>query len=143
MRNILKKSLSARVEFKFSHASLSTAALPSYRSLLPSSHDTRKKAQQPGMSVVDEKGVHGGEFSVRPNMQESMVFLRKLFTHQHQEGGKASIPNLMSPSDGDVAIQPRGPRSKLALVRGSSCRFVTLSCAASPFCSCRQEHARA
>lgn len=46
---------------------------------------------------LDEPGVHGGEYSVRPNMEESMTFLKKLFTHQ-QEGG-AGFPNLMSPPD--------------------------------------------
>jgi len=46
----------------------------------------------------EERGVHGGEYSVRPNMQESMVFLRKLFTHQHEGGG--TVPgNLFSPPD--------------------------------------------
>lgn len=45
----------------------------------------------------DEAGVHGGEYSSRPNMQESMVFLRKLFTHQ-QEGGRG-LPSLRSPPD--------------------------------------------
>jgi hypothetical protein len=45
----------------------------------------------------DEAGVHGGEYSIRPNMQESMVFLRKLFTHQ-QDGGRG-FPSLRSPPD--------------------------------------------
>jgi hypothetical protein len=49
-----------------------------------------------GLDPEDERGVHGGEYSVRPNMQESMVFLRKLFTHQHE--GK-SFPNLLSLPD--------------------------------------------
>jgi hypothetical protein len=44
----------------------------------------------------DEPGVHGGEYSVRPNMEESMTFLRKLFTHQ--QGGGA-FPTLLSPPD--------------------------------------------
>jgi len=51
------------------------------------------------MSTEEERGVHGGEYSVRPNMQESMVFLRKLFSHQKQESGNASFSNLMSPPD--------------------------------------------
>lgn len=46
--------------------------------------------------IENEPGVHGGEYPVRPNMQESMVFLRKLFSHQ-QEGNP--FPNLMSPPD--------------------------------------------
>ncbi|GAX11681.1 hypothetical protein FisN_7Lh049 [Fistulifera solaris] len=46
----------------------------------------------------DERGVHNGEFSVRPNVQDSMVFLRKLFTHQ-REGGDA-VKKLLSPPDG-------------------------------------------
>jgi hypothetical protein len=48
----------------------------------------------------DEPGVHGGEYSVRPGRQESMVFLRKLFTHQ-QEGGMV-YPSLISPPDGPM-----------------------------------------
>ena len=44
----------------------------------------------------DEPGVHGGEYSVRPNIDESMTFLRKLFTHQ-QAG--AAFPTLLSPPD--------------------------------------------
>ena len=68
---------------------LSRVALPSYRSLQEPRNVTRE----------DERGVHGGEYSVRPNMQESMVFLRKLFSHQKPEGTNASYSNLMSPPD--------------------------------------------
>jgi hypothetical protein len=73
--------------------------LPRYRSLLPTFGEPRGDAHPSHGLPVDERGVHGGEYSVRPNMQESMVFLRKLFTHQHQEGGKASFPNFLSPPD--------------------------------------------
>lgn len=49
---------------------------------------------------MDYETVHGGEYSVRPNMQESMVFLRKLFTQQQQQEGNTSYPNnLLSPPD--------------------------------------------
>lgn len=48
---------------------------------------------------VEYESVHGGAYSVRPNMQESMVFLRKLFTQQHQPDGKTPFPNLLSPPD--------------------------------------------
>jgi len=78
------------------------AALPSYRSLQEPRNITRE----------EERGVHGGEYSVRPNMQESMVFLRKLFSHQKQEGSNASYSNLMSPPD--------SPLRKSILVVGSS-----------------------
>ena len=47
--------------------------------------------------AYDEQGVHGGEYSVRPNVQESMVFLRKLFTHQ--KDGAESVSKLISPPD--------------------------------------------
>ena len=52
----------------------------------------------------DEPGVHGGEYSVRPNMEESMTFLRKLFNHQ-QEGGKP-YPTLLSPPDSPMCKSP-------------------------------------
>lgn len=66
-----------------------TEALPSYNSY-----------QKPrNITNEEERGVHGGEYSVRPNMQESMVFLRKLFSHQKQVRGNVSFSNLMSPPD--------------------------------------------
>lgn len=40
---------------------------------------------------LDEPGVHGGEYSIRPNMEESMTFLKKLFSH-HQDGGGTFLP---------------------------------------------------
>jgi hypothetical protein len=53
----------------------------------------------PKIADGDEAGVHGGKYSIRPNMQqESMVFLRKLFTHQ-QEGGRGLASSLRSPPD--------------------------------------------
>jgi hypothetical protein len=64
--------------------------LPSYRSLLPATPERKDDAYE---------SVHGGAYSVRPNMQESMVFLRKLFTQQHQHEGKTPFPNLLSPPD--------------------------------------------
>ena len=67
----------------------STAALPSYRSLQAPRNMTRE----------EERGVHGGLHATRPNMQESMVFLRKLFSHQKQEGANTSYSNLISPPD--------------------------------------------
>jgi hypothetical protein len=51
------------------------------------------------MTHDEERGVHGGEYSVRPNMQESMIFLRKLFTHQQQEAGDVSFRSTLSPPD--------------------------------------------
>ena len=40
---------------------------------------------------LDEPGVHGGEYSIRPNMEESMTFLKKLFSH-HQDSGGGFLP---------------------------------------------------
>jgi hypothetical protein len=31
---------------------------------------------------IDDKGVRGGEYSTRPNVQDSYTFFRKLFAHQ-------------------------------------------------------------
>lgn len=47
-----------------------------------------------------DEPVHGGEYSVRPNMEESMTFLKKLFSH-HQESG-TTFPTLLSPPDNPV-----------------------------------------
>jgi hypothetical protein len=55
------------------------------------------------MTYDEERGVHGGEYSVRPNMQESMIFLRKLFTHQQQEAGIVSFRNMLSPPDSPLS----------------------------------------
>jgi hypothetical protein len=74
------------------------AVLPSYRSLLPSSNNGNIQVRR-GDKRNDYESVHGGEYSVRPNMQESMVFLRKLFTHQQQQEGNTPFPNLLSPPD--------------------------------------------
>eukprot|EP00980_Cylindrotheca_fusiformis_P009435 scaffold2065_cov107-Cylindrotheca_fusiformis.AAC.5 len=54
-------------------------------------------AQRLRASNMDEKGVHGGEYSVRPSMEDSMKFLKKLFSHQHDVAG--SFPNMLSPPD--------------------------------------------
>lgn len=87
--------------------------LPSYRFLVtptrrnqmprPRSDPNIIKANRPRnmkYNIEEERGVHGGEYAVRPNMEESMTFLRKLFTHQ-QEGG-TSFPTLQSPPDGPL-----------------------------------------
>jgi hypothetical protein len=85
--------------------------LPRYRALVASPENTKslqRTSSSPMLESLpmqgrlksvdgDEAGVHGGEYSIRPNMQESMVFLRKLFTHQ-QEGGRG-LPSLRSPPD--------------------------------------------
>lgn len=47
-----------------------------------------------------ERGVHGGEYSVRPDMQESMVFLKKIFSqHQKDESSIPSRATMLSPPD--------------------------------------------
>ena len=86
----------------------SEGGLPHYRSLIPQgrrgalprirSDPNMIKVNRPNSNYQhDEPGVHGGEYSVRPNMEESMTFLRKLFTHQ-QEGG-STLPTLLAPPD--------------------------------------------
>jgi hypothetical protein len=82
--------------------------LPSYRGLV--SAPTTSVAVRPNsdpyfsalapskrLHIENEPGVHGGEYAVRPNMQESMVFLRKLFSHQQE--GNPFPPTLLSPPD--------------------------------------------
>ena len=87
------------------------AGLPSYRGLVAS--PTRRPKSDPLLAAMaptkkvhieNEPGVHGGEYAVRPNMQESMVFLRKLFSHQ-QEGNQFP-PTLLSPPDSPMSKSP-------------------------------------
>ena len=92
------------------------AVLPSYRSLLPSSQDSKIRVPRSREKLMDYETVHGGEYSVRPNMQESMVFLRKLFTQQQQQEGHTPYPNnLLSPPD--------DPMRKLLPELSSICLF--------------------
>jgi hypothetical protein len=48
----------------------------------------------------DEPGVHGGHYTVRPNIQESMTFFNKLYSHQKEAG--TTFPTLISPPDSPV-----------------------------------------
>ena len=67
---------------------------------------------------LDEPVVHGGEYTVRPNREESMTFLKKLFTHQ-QEGAKTTLSPFMSPPD--------SPRCKCLLLVGTICYIFCLT----------------
>lgn len=62
------------------------------------------------MQIENEPGVHGGEYPVRPNMQESMVFLKKLFSHQ-QEGSQ--FTSLLSPPDNPYYSDTPHPVGKI------------------------------
>ena len=83
------------------HGGNSFKGLPHYRYLVPSSPERKKpissiprpksdpnlfkpasRGPRSTSVPIDEPGVHGGEYTVRPNMEESMTFLKKLFTHQ-------------------------------------------------------------
>lgn len=65
--------------------------------------------------MMKESGVQGGGNSVRPNMEESMKFLKKLFTQPH-EGGTTGFSTVFSPPDrphhsklfqrGDILLRP-------------------------------------
>lgn len=48
--------------------------------------------------MIRDAGFQGGEGNVRPNMEESMKFLKKLFT-QPQEGGPSGFSTGLSPPD--------------------------------------------
>lgn len=59
----------------------------------------------------DDRSVHGGEYAVRPQMKESIVFLKKLVNYQQESGGIAGSSGyrgLMSPPDGPMI--PRASR---------------------------------
>lgn len=86
--------------------------LPHYRDLVPATAMRRQSfsrtrsdpnlnsSRQVSSKFDLDQPVHGGEYSVRPNMEESMTFLRKLFSH-HQEAG-TTFPTLLSPPDSPV-----------------------------------------
>lgn len=46
--------------------------------------------------ILDDDPVHAGAYSKRPNRNESLVFLKKLVTHQR---GDRQLQSLMSPPD--------------------------------------------
>lgn len=54
----------------------------------------------------EDRGVHGGEYSVRPNMQESVDFLRKLFIHQREGGDTPGMGSMVSPPDKRMMPSP-------------------------------------
>jgi hypothetical protein len=96
--------------------SLAKLHLPHYRDLVPVS-PTRDGAftrtrSDPNLSKAesqrksrfdrpkDEPGVHGGHYTVRPNIEESMTFLNKLYSHQKDAG--STFPTLVTPPDSPV-----------------------------------------
>ena len=56
-----------------------------------------KKSPKRSIYPPIEPGVDSFDHGVRPNMEESMTFLKKLFTHQQEGGG--GFPSLLSPPD--------------------------------------------
>ena len=101
-------------EIAFRRVQIASSGLPKYNRSTPSESnyfprprsdpDFLKGHYQGKTKQYDEPGVHGGEYSVRPNMEESMTFLRKLFNHQ-QEGGNP-YPTLLSPPDSPMCKFP-------------------------------------
>ncbi|CAB9515260.1 GATOR complex protein WDR59 [Seminavis robusta] len=106
---------------------LAHRGLPSYRGLSSptksrSNSDPLLPSLAPGKKVhmENEPGVHGGEYAVRPNMQESMVFLRKLFSHQQE--GNAFPQTLLSPPDNPMLITKSRSVQSLPAMRQPSVR---------------------
>jgi hypothetical protein len=96
------------------HDANSKLHLPHYRDLVPLpkgqpfsrprsdpnlSNSERKKKSRFDLPL-DEPGVHGGIYTVRPNLEESMTFLKKLFSHQQEAG--TTFNTLLSPPDSPV-----------------------------------------
>lgn len=54
-----------------------------------------QEQQKKYIVVSDEDPVHAGAYSVRPSKHESMVFLKKLVTHQQDQ----HLQTLISPPD--------------------------------------------
>jgi hypothetical protein len=74
------------------------------RSLL-SGTDTNQRSNLPQLRVDEERGVHGGEYSVSPDKQESLFFFRKLFTHKipHYDRRSVSVfQNHLTPPDNPI-----------------------------------------
>jgi hypothetical protein len=92
------------------------ANLPHYRDLVPLSpkraNSFSRTRSDPNLSesdrkkksrfevTMDEPGVHGGHYTVRPKMEENMTFLKKLFSHQREAG--TTFPTLLIPPDSPV-----------------------------------------
>jgi hypothetical protein len=94
----------------------SLSNLPHYRDLLPVSPNREnlfsRTRSDPNLfnsesqkkllfdASMDEPGVHGGNYTVRPNMEESMTFLKKLYSHQQEAG--TTFSTLLSPPDSPI-----------------------------------------
>jgi hypothetical protein len=60
-------------------------------------------SERVGIYSDEERGVHGGEYSKGPSMQESVVFRRKLFSHQQPaDGENTSIPAFLAPQQASL-----------------------------------------
>ncbi|KAL3908755.1 MAG: hypothetical protein SGILL_008364, partial [Bacillariaceae sp.] len=115
-------------EIKLSHLSKTPtrANLPHYRDLVPvspkgaqpfsrtrsdpnlsASHQKRKSRFD---APIDEPGVHGGHYTVRPKMEENMTFLKKLFSHQKDAG--TTFPTLLIPPDSPRYSSSESQRSR-------------------------------
>lgn len=54
-------------------------------------------AKDSAVEVGAERGVHGGEYGISPNKQESLVFFRKLFSHKN-----AQFQSHLTPPDSPI-----------------------------------------
>ncbi|KAG7356776.1 zinc-ribbon C4HC2 type domain containing protein [Nitzschia inconspicua] len=111
--------------------SLSKLNLPHYRDLVPVSParvgSFARTHSDPNLSKTDkqrkarfdrpkdEPGVHGGHYTVRPNIEESMNFLNKLYSHQKDAG--TTFPTLVSPPDSPVLLMKRYSTDARAAIR--------------------------
>lgn len=92
--------------------SISKLNLPHYRDLVPFSSERggafSRTRSDPNLSQADDQRIRfdrpkdeqrgrGSYFSARPNMEESMTFLNKLYSHQKDNG--TTFPTLISPPD--------------------------------------------
>jgi hypothetical protein len=64
----------------------------------------------PRIEVDAERGVHGGEYSISPDKQESLVFVRKLVSHKHPQLDQTSSSAFQS-----HLTPPDSPIRKLAI----------------------------
>lgn len=65
-------------------------------------HNTFNPKTKEGLFGDEEKGGYDGEHNARPNIQDPMVFLKKLFTHPHQQyeqNGSIAFLSHLTPPD--------------------------------------------
>jgi hypothetical protein len=113
-RAVEETKLNQGLDVMAEDTSIGKLVLPHYRDLVsthrvgtfarsgsdPNISKTETKRKSYINEKKDEPGVHGGHYTVRPNIQESMTFLNKLYSHRKEAG--TTFPTLLTPPDSPV-----------------------------------------